>query len=95
MIDQLEIYPLVWESALPNFDPDRLTRITLSGTTAVARRTLTAFDEMGVEEAVSGIQDYVTLSDYFQVTNEASILPTCPQYTNQMLGGGNSMCNEA
>jgi len=92
VVDQLESYPLVWESESPNFDLDKLTRITLSGTTAVARQTLIAFDDMGVQNATSGIRDYVLLSDYFHVTNEASIAPTCPQYTTNVLGGNNSMC---
>ena len=92
VVDQLVAYPLIWESDDPNFDRDKLTRITLSGTTAVARQTLTAFDQMGVEEAVSGIQDYVRLSDFFHVTNEASIAPSCPQYTGDVLGGNNSLC---
>lgn len=92
VVDQLESYPLQWDSETPNFHAAKLTRITLSGTTAVARQTLTAFDTMGVETATSGIRDYVMLSDYFQVTNEASIAPTCPQYTTDVLGGTNSMC---
>lgn len=92
VVDQLETYPLQWDSETPNYHAAKLTRITLSGTTAVARQTLTAFDTIGVETATSGIRDYVMLSDYFQVTNEASIAPTCPQYTTDVLGGTNSMC---
>jgi enterochelin esterase-like enzyme len=92
VVDQLDTYPLVWDSDMPNFNADKLTRITLSGTTAVARQTLTAFDDIGVQEATSGIRDYVLLSDYFHVTNEASIAPTCPQYTSDVLGGSNSLC---
>jgi len=95
VVDQLDSYPLVWESDTPNYLPDRLTRITLSGTTALARQTLTALDTMGVDEAASGIRDYVMLSDYFHVTNEASIAPSCPQYTGDVLGGTNSMCMKA
>lgn len=92
VVDQLDTYPLVWESDTPNFESGQLTRITLSGTTAVARQTLTAFDEMGVDDATSGIRDYVKLSDFFHVTNEASIAPSCPQYTSEVLGGNNSLC---
>ncbi len=92
VVDQLDTYPLAWESATPNYTPDKLTRITLSGTTALARRTLTALDTMGVDEAASGIQDYVMRSDFFHVTNEASISPTCPQFVGNVLGGTNSMC---
>lgn len=95
VVDQLDTYPLVWESESPNYQADRLTRITLSGTTAVARNSVAAFDEIGVDEATSGIRDYVLLSDFFHITNEASIAPTCPQYTSEILGGTNSMCMKA
>lgn len=95
VVNQLDSYPLVWESDSPNYVAEKLTRITLSGTTALARQTVTALDTMGVDEAASGIRDYVMLSDYFHVTNEASIAPTCPQYTSGVLGGTNSMCMKA
>jgi enterochelin esterase-like enzyme len=92
VVDQLDTYPLVWESDTPNYSASRLTRITLSGTTAVARNMIPAIDKIGIEAATSGIRDYVLLSDFFQVTNEASIAPTCPQYTSEVLGGNNSLC---
>jgi enterochelin esterase-like enzyme/poly-gamma-glutamate capsule biosynthesis protein CapA/YwtB (metallophosphatase superfamily) len=92
VIDQLARYPLVFESEEPNFVKDKLTRITLSGTTALARHTLPAVEAIGVEAAASGIRDYVTRSDYFQITHEASITATCPQHSGAALGGSNSMC---
>lgn len=92
VVDQLEGYPLVFASDAPNYDPDKLTRITLSGTTALARHTLTALDEMGLGQAASGIQDYVRLADYFHITNEASIAPDCPQLNDAVLAGQSSMC---
>lgn len=92
VVDQLARYPLVFASEKPNFSSENLTRITLSGTTAVARHTLPAVEKIGVEKAASGIRDYVRRSDYFQITHEASIAPTCPQQTDAVLGGGNSMC---
>ena len=92
VVDQLPGYPLVFASDAPNYDPDKLTRITLSGTTALARHTLTALDEMGLQQAASGIQDYVRLADFFQITNEASIAPGCPQLSDAVLAGQSSMC---
>ena len=92
VVDQLARYPLVFQSDNPNFWPERLTRITLSGTTALARHTLPAIEAIGVESAAGGIRDYVTLSDYFHITHEASIAPTCPRHTEAVLGGSNSMC---
>ena len=92
VVDQLLRHPLVFESENPNFSADSLTRITLSGTTAVARHTLPAVEALGVEQVASGIRDYVRLADFFQITHEASIAPTCPQHTDVVLGGNNSMC---
>ncbi len=92
VVDQLARYPLVFSSGSPNFRSENLTRITLSGTTALARHTLPAIEVIGVEEAASGIAEYVRRSDYFQITHEASIAPDCPQHSGALLGGNNSMC---
>lgn len=92
VVDQLARYPLVFSSKSPNFIHENLTRITLSGTTALARHTLPAVEATGVEEAASGIADYVRRSDYFHITHEASIAPNCPQAVGALLGGSNSMC---
>lgn len=92
VVDQLARYPLVFSSKSPNFKRENLTRITLSGTTALARHTLPAVESIGVEEAASGIAGYVRRSDYFQITHEASIAPACPHHSGALLGGNNSMC---
>ena len=93
VVDQLDDYPLALASDFPNFSRDKLTRITLSGTTALARHTLPAIDAIGVERAASGIRDYARLSDYFQITNEASIAPGCPDLDVVGFFGSNySMC---
>ena len=92
VVDRLAEYPLVFSDGIANYDPQKLTRITLSGTTALARHTLTAMDLIGLERAASGIRDYVMLSDFFQITHEASISRDCPLHTNDMLGGYSSFC---
>lgn len=93
VVDQLDPYPLAFQSDFPNFSPHKLTRITLSGTTALARHTLPAIDAIGVERAASGIRDYVLLSDYFHITNEASMAPGCPDLDILGFAGSNySMC---
>ncbi|MCY3834173.1 MAG: CapA family protein [Chloroflexi bacterium] len=92
VVDQLAEYPLSFPSDAPNFSPDLLTRVTLSGTTALARHTLPAVERIGLEQAASGIRDYVRRADYFQITHEASIAASCPRHTESVLGGANSMC---
>ena len=79
VVDQLAGYPLSFQSDAPNFSPDLLTRVTLSGTTALARHTLPAIERIGLEQASSGIRDYVRRADYFQITHEASVAETCPR----------------
>ena len=92
IVAQLDGYPLVFESDAPNFSPGRLTRITLSGTTAIARATRKAVDRMGIGDASSGISDYTRESDFFGMTSEATIAPGCPRFTGIELGGANSLC---
>ncbi len=92
VVEQLGDYPLALASDFPNFSRDKLTRITLSGTTALARHTLPAVDGIGAERAVSGIVDYARAADYFQITNEASIAPGCPDLGVVGFFGNNSMC---
>lgn len=92
VVDQIDGYPLIFDSGAHNYRRDSLARITLSGTTALARGTRTAMDAIGLEAAASGIRDYVSASDYFHVTNEAPVAATCPQFNNKVLGGANSLC---
>lgn len=95
VVDQLANYPFASKTQTPNFDPALLTRITISGVTAITRNTRTAFDANGVEWAAGGIFDYVNRSTLFHMSNEVSISPDCPVFTNEMLGGGTSMCSKA
>lgn len=92
VVDQLDNYPFAAESADPNFDPARLTRITTSGVTAPARQTLTAFDNQGLEWATNEILNYVMSSDFFHMSNEVSAAEQCPALTGEILGGSSSLC---
>jgi len=93
-LDQLETYPLIFTSESPNFQPHRLTRLTLSGVTALTRQTRTALDEYGVVWASEGIADYVQRSDFFHISNEVSFISGCPQTGGETLGGTSSMCSK-
>lgn len=85
-LDDLENYPLAFESDTPNFTPDKLTRIIVSGVTALTRDMIPVLDENGVEWAGSGIQDYVSRADFFHISNEVSFVENCPESNGQMLG---------
>jgi len=92
VVDQLETYPLRFTANAANFDPALLTRMTLTGVTALARNTRLALDEHGVAWAAGGIQAYVMSSDFFHISNEVSIFGTCPQSSGVLLGGASSFC---
>lgn len=87
VLDQLANYPLAGSSA-------GITRLTMSGITALARNTRLALDEYGIEWAASGIQYYVTAVDYFHISNEVSVVENCPQSNGELLGGNNSLCTK-
>lgn len=91
---QLDQYPFAVASATPNFDPDLLTRITYSGVTAMTRNTRAAIDANSVAWAAEALAPYVTQSDFFHISNEVSIVPTCPQAMDDTLGGTSSMCTK-
>ena len=76
-MDQLETYPFIFETDTPNFYPEHLTRLLMSGVTALTRETIPVLDENGVEWAVSGILPYVQQADFFHTSNEVSFAPDC------------------
>ncbi len=87
-------YPLMFASDAPNFYPERLTRLLMSGVTALTRQTRDALDANGVDWAAMDIQDYVGRADYFHISNEVSFIANCPQPSGQMLGGNSSFCSK-
>lgn len=80
------VYPFMFKSETANFYPARLTRLLMSGVTALTRRTRTALDEKGVAWAAEGIKPYVEQADFFHTSNEVSFSPRCPGWDAQPLG---------
>ncbi|MGB1288541.1 MAG: CapA family protein, partial [Aggregatilineales bacterium] len=95
IVDQLDAYPFLVQSERANFDPAKLTRITLSGVTALTRESIPVIDANGLEWAASGIRDYVIRSDFFHISNEVSAYPGCPNLgAPDVLGGSSSFCSK-
>jgi enterochelin esterase-like enzyme len=82
----LSAYPFAFPSDQPNYDPSRLTRLLLSGVTALTRNTRVALDEHGVTWAGEAIKPYVEKADFFHTSNEVSFSPGCPSWEEQPLG---------
>jgi poly-gamma-glutamate synthesis protein (capsule biosynthesis protein) len=85
-------YQLAMRSDNPNFDPDLLTTLTLSGVTAITRSSIPVIDDYGVQWASSGIAEYTTQVDFFHTSNEVSFTEKCPQFDEQPLG---AFCSKA
>lgn len=83
----LDHYPFAFTNATANYHPERLTRFLLSGVTALTRNTRKALDDNGVQWAVEAVAPYVSRADFFHISNEVSIYPTCPETTGPRLGG--------
>lgn len=94
LFGQLDRYPFWLASTLPAYDPQRMTRVTVTGVTALARNTLIALDRFGVDHAIGGVQEYLAQSDFVHMSNEVSFAPTCPQLTPDVLGGATSFCSK-
>ncbi len=82
----LVTYPFVFTGTVPNFDPAKLTRIVMSGVTALTRNTIPAIDQRGITWAGDGIRPYVNRADLFHISNEVSFTPRCPAADIQPLG---------
>lgn len=85
--EQLESYPFA-------VDDSRLTRITLSGVTALTRNTRVALTENGLEWATEAIMPYAHQTDFFHTSNEVSFIENCPQSRGELLGGSSSFCSK-
>ncbi|HEX2618670.1 MAG TPA: alpha/beta hydrolase-fold protein, partial [Phototrophicaceae bacterium] len=64
----LDNYPLLFASATPNFDLAKLTRILLSGVTAMTRRSIPTLDEKGMIWAGEAIAPITTRADFFHTS---------------------------
>lgn len=80
-------YPFAGQSS-------NLTRLTLSGVTALTRQTRVAIDEHSVQWVGEAVAPYVLSSDYFHISNEVSFVEGCPTSPDgTYLGGGASFCS--
>jgi enterochelin esterase-like enzyme len=94
-LDDVLNYPFAFVTDTPNYEPEKLTRLLMSGVTALTRQSIAPLDANGVEWAASGILPYVQSADFFHTSNEVSIVPDCPTPNLVGLGGNASFCSKA
>lgn len=73
----LSNYPFAIPSDQPNYDPEKLTRVMMSGTTAFTRKTADMLDANGLEWAAEAIRPYTQRVDFFHTSNEVSFDANC------------------
>lgn len=64
-------------TAVRNIDPDRLTTLVMSGTTALTGRTAERIDTAGVADTVRFIRPFFASADLVHVSNEVAFVRDC------------------
>ena len=67
------------KTAVRNIDPDKLTVLVMTGTTAATRFTSKLMEEKGVLYPLSspGVEPWLAAADFVHLSNEVSFLPKC------------------
>ena len=66
------------EGGTSNYDPDKLTTLTMTGTTAMARNFAYHAETDGLLTTVENIAEMLSASDITHISNEVSFSPDCP-----------------
>jgi hypothetical protein len=85
----MDCLPSSEEEIIPasNYDPQKMTIITMTGTTALSRTTAYRMETKGISYPGDQIRDLLKQGDFLHVSNEASFTPHCPDpppYSNSM-----------
>ncbi len=64
--------------AVSNFDPNLMTSLALTGTTALVRRLAYAIEEHGPEYPAAQIAERINAADFTHISNEAPFYADCP-----------------
>lgn len=70
-------------NAAPNIDPQKLTTLVMSGTTALTGRTAKRIDSHGVDDIVRHIQPFFRSADLVHISNEVSFVKRCKPRSGQ------------
>ncbi|MBA2538496.1 MAG: CapA family protein [Deltaproteobacteria bacterium] len=63
--------------AVRNIDPEKLTVLVMTGTTALTRFTSKLMEEKGVLYPLPGVEPWLAAADFVHISNEVSFLPKC------------------
>ncbi len=69
--------------AVRNIDPDKLTVLVMTGTTALTRFTSKLMEEKGVLYPLPAVEPWLAAADFVHISNEVSFLPKCDTGTGK------------
>jgi poly-gamma-glutamate synthesis protein (capsule biosynthesis protein) len=79
-----------WSGPATNRDPGKLTRLAMTGVTALTRATAYQMELNGIAYPGTAVAPALTTADIAHVSNEVSFAPDCP-YPNPI--GGTTFCS--
>ncbi len=66
------------EEFISNFQPDQITSLLISGTTALVRNTALQMEEQGIEFPAQNLGDVLRSADITHISNEVPFYSACP-----------------
>ncbi|HEY5937621.1 MAG TPA: CapA family protein, partial [Kofleriaceae bacterium] len=67
----------VSKAKVRNIDPDKVTTVVMSGTTAMTRNMARLMDDKGILYPIKDIKPWFNASDFVHISNEVSFRPQC------------------
>jgi hypothetical protein len=67
-----------WSGPATNYDPGRLTRVSMTGVTALARATAYQMELGGITAPGAAVAPILTAADIAHASNEVAFAPDCP-----------------
>lgn len=80
-----------WDGPTGNYDPAKITRIALTGVTALVRATAFNMEQRGILWPGEEVGPVLRAADIAHISNEVSFAPDCP-YPNPI--GGTTFCSD-
>lgn len=88
--DALAAFRTAWRGPTGNYDPAKLTRVALTGVTALVRATAYNMEINGILWPGTDIKPVLQAADIAHISNEVAFAPDCP-YPNPI--GGTTFCS--
>ena len=80
-----------WDGPTTNRDPQKITRLAMTGVTALVRATATQMEADGILSPVSDVGPVLRSADITHISNEVAFAPDCPE-PNPV--GGTTFCSQ-